>query len=114
MAIVHVYGRETTFRRLSDSGDFVLSSPIYSFDEIPDPKPDKHANDVGLGMSFELGRRFTIDIEVPGEKGLVDLSGAGSKYVVTPDGKNLDVFDVIKNLYNRVKGYSVGSAKWHD
>jgi hypothetical protein len=114
MALVRVYGRESTFKRLTASGAFTLSAPIYSFDPIPDPPP--HAGSVAPtdGMSFELGRRFTLDLEVPGEDGVVDLGRSGHKCVVTPEKQHLDVFDVTRKVYEGVDGFRVIDAKWQN
>ena len=109
MAVVRVYGRETTFQRISASGPFAFSSAILSFDSIPDPTPDTRTESAGAkeGMRFELGRRFTIDIEVPEEAKVDIVYGVNRKCLVMPGGECLAAFDVTRKAYEAVEGYRV-------
>lgn len=113
MALVTVYGRETTFKVSLAPGAFTLSNPIYSFDPIPDA-PMGDTVPVGDGSFVELGRRFTLDIEVPGDDGLLDVGGSGFKCVASPEGQHLGVLDVTTRAYQAVEGYRIADAKWQD
>jgi hypothetical protein len=92
MITVTVYTREIMFDL-----DLPMKALIPSFD----PSMDSNINIPRV----TLGERFSFEVELPHGYQVENLAVGGYKRVTSPEGRHLDVFDVMTRVHKGTDGF---------
>jgi hypothetical protein len=103
MATVRIHGRNVIPR----GPDYpLLTLPLYDFNPLADPADGNLLRSLDDGTAFELGPRYYIDVEVPGDRGVAEVF-PGRLGWTDPDGREASVLDVLLRGARGQTGYRI-------
>jgi hypothetical protein len=112
MASIRVYGREVTitldWQSPTDNSSLnkQISFRAHSFDDFRKYTIVSLAKLGGAG-SIEVGRFFTVEVELPESAELMPIGTSDGKHIQLHDGTSMTVEPLMEKAYKNVDGYRI-------